>query len=386
MQRDDLFGQDYYATSDSPSTHPHTLPHPHPTSHPHRQSSQLYASDPSAASLPYDAYELGGLNDAALQSLQHSQNESLEHRGIGEAEQDDAGEDDEESPETVTSDGKRKRSGRPRDKVWELFEGDRVLASCRFCDWKSEHPKAFRMRAHVQACERIPLEKKQQHAQYEQDKVRNKQLQQELALKQQTVSAEVAAAVRANIEKKKAAAEEAASAGSTGSPSGAGGPSAAKKQKKDHIRSGAVQQHGGPPPLQSPYPNQRMAPSSNQQSGSKAPPPRSPITCHVLDSTSGKPAPDMRIRLDRLNTTGFVLQGQGMTDKDGRCNSLLPPGTVLEVGIFKITFFTSEYFTHRGILSFYPFVEIPFEVKSPEEHYHIPCLLSPYSYTTYRGS
>ncbi|GAA5960121.1 hypothetical protein JCM21900_002408 [Sporobolomyces salmonicolor] len=115
-------------------------------------------------------------------------------------------------------------------------------------------------------------------------------------------------------------------------------------------------------------------------------PPQSPITCHVLDSTSGKPAPDMRIRLDRLNTTGFVLQSQGVTDSDGRCSTLLPPGTVLEVGIFKITFFTSEYFTKRGILSFYPFVEIPFEVKSAEEHYHIPCLLSPYSYTTYRGS
>ncbi|GAA5866776.1 hypothetical protein JCM3774_001797 [Rhodotorula dairenensis] len=119
------------------------------------------------------------------------------------------------------------------------------------------------------------------------------------------------------------------------------------------------------------------------------PPPaplRSPITCHVLDSTSGKPAPEMRIRLDRLNTTGFVLQAQGMTDIDGRCNTLLPAGTRVEVGIFKITFFTNEYFTKRGILSFYPFVEIPFEVKSADEHYHIPCLLSPYSYTTYRGS
>ncbi|TNY18532.1 hypothetical protein DMC30DRAFT_355392 [Rhodotorula diobovata] len=131
-----------------------------------------------------------------------------------------------------------------------------------------------------------------------------------------------------------------------------------------------------------------------------APPPRSPITCHVLDSTSGKPAPEMRIRLDRLNTTGFVLQAQGMTDNDGRCSTLLPGSTRLEVGIFKITFFTNEYFTKRGILSFYPFVElclsradrgrhrtqIPFEVKSADEHYHIPCLLSPYSYTTYRGS
>ncbi|GAA5967134.1 hypothetical protein JCM11641_000450 [Rhodosporidiobolus odoratus] len=117
-----------------------------------------------------------------------------------------------------------------------------------------------------------------------------------------------------------------------------------------------------------------------------APAPRSPITCHVLDSTSGKPAADMRVRLDRLNTTGFVLQAQGVTDSDGRCSTLLPGGTKLEVGIFKITFFSAAYFSSRGILSFYPFVEIPFEVKSTEEHYHIPCLLAPYSYTTYRGS
>lgn len=47
-----------------------------------------------------------------------------------------------------------------------------------------------------------------------------------------------------------------------------------------------------------------------------------------------------------------------MTDNDGRCNTLLPPGTHLEIGIFKITFFTNEYFTKRGILSFYPFIEV----------------------------
>ncbi|KAM0754333.1 Hydroxyisourate hydrolase [Meredithblackwellia eburnea MCA 4105] len=112
----------------------------------------------------------------------------------------------------------------------------------------------------------------------------------------------------------------------------------------------------------------------------------SPITCHVLDSTNGKPAPEMRIRLDRLNTTGFTLLAQGVTDGDGRCKNLLQSAEGFEAGIFKITFFTSEYFTKRGLLSFYPFVEIPFEVKNPEEHYHVPLLLSPYAYSTYRGS
>jgi len=98
-----------------------------------------------------------------------------------------------------------------------------------------------------------------------------------------------------------------------------------------------------------------------------------------------------------------------MTDKDGRCNNLLPPQTVLETGIYKITFFTSEYFTQRGMKTFYPFVEVPFNVDSPQEHYQcvvvfafldfacqkltiylplssIPLLLSPFAFSSYRGS
>lgn len=154
------------------------------------------------------------------------------------------------------------------------------------------------------------------------------------------------------------------------------------------------------------------------------------LTLPVLDSTSGKPAPDLRVRLDRLQGQTFVVESQScvacsflrarrasrlttaprrQTDSDGRCSNLLAPSTRLETGIYKITFYTSEYFTARGISSFYPFVEvrsppaspgsvesqptltlyahqIPFEVKIAEEHYHVPLLLAPYSYSTYRGS
>lgn len=107
------------------------------------------------------------------------------------------------------------------------------------------------MKAHVQACERIPLDKKRQLVQVEEDKVRTKQLQQEYAAKQQTVSAEVAAALTANMEKKKQAQAQAMSASASGSPKlPQAGPSASKKRKQDH-GSGTTVHHGPPPPLSS---------------------------------------------------------------------------------------------------------------------------------------
>ncbi|GAA6019468.1 hypothetical protein JCM10207_001399 [Rhodosporidiobolus poonsookiae] len=230
--------------------------------------------------------------------------------------------------------GNKKKGGRPRDKVWELFDGDRDVAKCRYCQWKTDHPKAFRMRTHVAACDMIPQDKKDDMARWQEEK-----------------------------EQKKAVKAEHADALGSNSPA-----APQKKVKRDH--NGEI----------------IVGTSSAIKPKMAAPVRKSPITCHVLDSTSGKPAAEMRIRLDRLNTTGFVLQAQGVTDTDGRCSNLLPSTTKLDVGIYKITFFSTDYFNKRGILSFYPFIEIPFEVKSAEEHYHIPCLLSPYSYTTYRGS
>ncbi|ORY72431.1 hydroxyisourate hydrolase [Leucosporidium creatinivorum] len=113
---------------------------------------------------------------------------------------------------------------------------------------------------------------------------------------------------------------------------------------------------------------------------------RSPITCHVLDSMSGKPASEVRVQLQRFDGSNFAAMADGITDKDGRCPTLLEPAATVEKGIYKITFYTKQYFEQKGVSSFYPFVEIPFEVKVAEEHYHVPLLLSPYAYSTYRGS
>ncbi|CAK5280285.1 unnamed protein product [Mycena citricolor] len=125
---------------------------------------------------------------------------------------------------------------------------------------------------------------------------------------------------------------------------------------------------------------------------------KSPITCHVLDSSLGKPAEGVRVRLMFYGaaaeeattgaTSGVVSLGSGQTNSDGRCIDLLPAREVqaLSAGIYKIVFETKDYFTGTERKCFYPFVEITFEVETPEQHYHIPLLISPYSYTTYRGS
>ena len=81
------------------------------------------------------------------------------------------------------------------------------------------------------------------------------------------------------------------------------------------------------------------------------------------------------------------MRAHSETDADGRNNSLLLPGTQIEKNsVFKLTFYTREYWQNKEQESFYPFVEIVFEVKEPSEHYHIALMLSPYAYTTYRGS
>ncbi|KAJ6503363.1 hypothetical protein C8R47DRAFT_1105822 [Mycena vitilis] len=130
---------------------------------------------------------------------------------------------------------------------------------------------------------------------------------------------------------------------------------------------------------------------------------KSPITCHVLDSSTGKPAEGVQIRLQDFTpadpTTGghdtFNPLATGVTNSDGRCLDLLPArdsseakklDVALTPGTYKIVFKVKEYFERSGRKCFYPWVEITFEIENPEEHYHIPLLISPYSFTTYRGS
>ncbi|CDO73070.1 hypothetical protein BN946_scf185007.g124 [Trametes cinnabarina] len=130
---------------------------------------------------------------------------------------------------------------------------------------------------------------------------------------------------------------------------------------------------------------------------------KSPVTCHVLDSSIGKPAAGVPVQLQQLrsadgpaSTFDILAEGNSVTDYDGRCMQLYPeaaPGQKredlikLQAGrLYKVVFKTKDYFESTSRKCFYPWVEITFEVANPAEHHHIPLLISPYSYTTYRGS
>ncbi len=112
---------------------------------------------------------------------------------------------------------------------------------------------------------------------------------------------------------------------------------------------------------------------------------KSQITTHALDTVKGIPASGMMVSLSAITNKGKKLMSVGSTNLDGRVFDLLPPGRNLEKGEYEIVFDTAAYQTRQGYSSFYPKAAITFLV-SDEGHYHIPLLLSPYGYTTYKGS
>ena len=111
------------------------------------------------------------------------------------------------------------------------------------------------------------------------------------------------------------------------------------------------------------------------------------ISTHVLDSALGKPAKDVPVRLERQESNGeWRVLSLLRTDSDGRCAQLLPENESLSVGTYRLAFDTATYFHVQKIDGLYPVVEITFEAREGESHLHVPLLLSPHGYTTYRGS
>jgi 5-hydroxyisourate hydrolase len=111
------------------------------------------------------------------------------------------------------------------------------------------------------------------------------------------------------------------------------------------------------------------------------------ISTHVLDVALGKPAKDVPVRLERQESAGeWRVLASSQTDGDGRCAQLLPEGEGLRAGTYRLAFDTSSYHRAQKIRGLYPVVEITFQVQDSESHFHIPLLLSPHGYTTYRGS
>jgi 5-hydroxyisourate hydrolase len=110
------------------------------------------------------------------------------------------------------------------------------------------------------------------------------------------------------------------------------------------------------------------------------------ITTHILDLSSGKPAPGVRVSLARVQDAKRVQVGAGVTDADGRLRDLVPKAAVLNAGMFELTFETGTYFRAAGIESFHPHVIVVVQLTDAARDYHIPLLISPFGYTTYRGS
>ena len=113
----------------------------------------------------------------------------------------------------------------------------------------------------------------------------------------------------------------------------------------------------------------------------------SPLTTHVLDTASGLPAQGLCLRLSRLEAPcqQWMELRTSYTNLDGRCPGLLTPSQI-KPGTYKLFFDTERYWKERGQESFYPYVEVVFTITKETQKFHVPLLLSPWSYTTYRGS
>jgi 5-hydroxyisourate hydrolase len=109
----------------------------------------------------------------------------------------------------------------------------------------------------------------------------------------------------------------------------------------------------------------------------------STLSTHILDAVSGAPAAGVAVAVARRDGETWTTLDRATTDQDGRIAALVPEG--MEAGVHRLLFDTAAYFRAAGRRAFYPEVSIVFEVGD-ERHYHLPLLLSPFAYSTYRGS
>jgi len=108
------------------------------------------------------------------------------------------------------------------------------------------------------------------------------------------------------------------------------------------------------------------------------------ISTHVLDLMSGKPAAGVLVVLARLDDHAWTIVGKAKTNRDGRVKAV--NAKKLKAGIYELSFETGAYFKKRKTKAFHPWVTITVHIQKAGDHYHVPLLLSPFGYTTYRGS
>jgi 5-hydroxyisourate hydrolase len=111
------------------------------------------------------------------------------------------------------------------------------------------------------------------------------------------------------------------------------------------------------------------------------------ITTHVLDLSAGQPAAGISVTLEiEQPGRGWLRLAQRTTDSDGRVKDMIAAGSALDAGRYRLTFETGPYFAARNVSAFHPQVVVAFDVREPAQSYHVPLLLSPFGYSTYRGS
>jgi len=111
-----------------------------------------------------------------------------------------------------------------------------------------------------------------------------------------------------------------------------------------------------------------------------------PLSVHVLNLQDGLPSPDVDVVLEKQNGTQWGTLNSGVTDAQGRVPALYPEGMKLETGTYRVTFKTGKWFASQKGVTFFPEIPVIFSVDGSVAHYHIPLLLSPYGYSTYRGN
>ncbi len=113
----------------------------------------------------------------------------------------------------------------------------------------------------------------------------------------------------------------------------------------------------------------------------------SPITTHVLDIARGRPARGIAVTLQIARAPDrWTELARGTTGDDGRVEQFDPPLAPLETAVYRLRFATGAYFAALGVGAFYPEVSVVLQIDDPDQHYHVPLLLSPFGYSTYRGS
>ena len=110
------------------------------------------------------------------------------------------------------------------------------------------------------------------------------------------------------------------------------------------------------------------------------------LSTHILDTSIGLPAPNVRVVCDHQINNAWTKVAEGVTDADGRIKGLHGEAPMKPGGTYRLTFCTTPYFEAQDTTVFYPQVEVQFIVGTDKDHYHVPLLLNPFGYSTYRGS